>query len=312
MLLFGALIFTSCTVEVRSGGESYYNPPPYYTMVAADNRYIFYNDGEPVAVWTFMDDGTVERSGVVINGPVKVFYEPGVVACVMNFNNNIRSGECTYYYSNGLVSEHGFYSGGIRLGDWDDYYENGRVYRHFSCMSNGSVTIGFQEQSGTRPEFFAGAGYTAMARDNYRMRPAVAQFNATSAAGYGAHASFGAVVGSKAPAQSAGAGGSAAVGFNANNQRQPAQTQAAPANSAVGMQAQGAVKAQNPAALSAASAAGSSVQPQPAQAQAAQQVKGKKGNRQGNNKKKGPNPPAKNFKPNKNPKPKKTPGALPK
>jgi antitoxin component YwqK of YwqJK toxin-antitoxin module len=314
LIMFAALVFTSCTFEVRSGGESYYTPPPFYTLVTADNRYIFYNDGQPVAVWTFMDDGTVERSGAIIDGPVRVYSAPGVLACEMNFSNNMRTGECTYYFSNGQVSERGFYSNGIRIGDWNDYYENGTVYRRFSCRNDGSISIGFESQAGARPEFFGGVGYASLSRDSYRMRPVAAEFNASAAVGYGAHASFGAVVKNNTVSPAAQDQARAqqvngakpennqhAVGFAAQN-RQVTQPNVAAANVNPGqMQAQQAVKSQ------------------PAQTQA-KGKKGNKGNKQnkmnkqpGNNKKSiGINPPVKNINPNKNAKPKKTPGMQPK
>jgi len=326
LIMFFALIFTSCTVEVRSGGESYYTPPPFYTLVTADNRYIFYNDGQPVAVWTFMDDGTVVRSGAVIDGPVRVYSAPGVLACEMNFSNNMRNGECTYYFSNGLVSEHGFYGNGIRIGDWNDYYENGTVYRRFSCRNDGSISIGFESQSGTRPEFFGGVGYASLSRDSYRMRPVAAEFNASAAVGYGAHASFGAVVRNNAAGPAAqgqartqqinGAqpeNNQHAVGFAAQNQQgTPPNTVAAAGVNPGQMQAQQVAKNQP--------AQGAVAAPSTGNAPVQMQAKGKKGNKWnkmnkqgGNNKKnKGMNPPVKNINPNKNPKPKKTPGMQPK
>lgn len=317
LIMFAALVFTSCAVEVRSGGESYYTPPPFYTLVTADNRYIFYNDGQPVAVWTFMDDGTVMRSGAVIDGPVRVYSAPGVLACEMNFSNNMRNGECTYYFSNGLVSERGFYSNGIRIGDWNDYYENGTVYRRFSCRNDGSVSIGFESQAGARPEFFGGVGYASLSRDNYRMRPAVAEFNASAAVGYGAHASFGAVVRNSAavaPAQGQartqqfnGAqpeNNQHAVGFAAQNQ-QATQPNAAAAGVNPGqMQAQQAAKSRPAQGAVVAPAAGNA-----ANAPAQMQAKGKKGNK-GNkiNKQGGNNKKNKGVKPPKNMMQKKNPG----
>jgi hypothetical protein len=153
-------------------------------MIISDNRYIFYSGGEPVAVWYYMADGTVERSGIAINGPVKVFYEPGVVACEMNFVNDVRDGAYVYYYPNGKISERGLYRGGMRTGLWNDYYEDGRPYRSFSVNGNGRISVKF-EAKGKRPEFFKAAGYKSLAVDEHKMKVTHGKFNVNTARGYG-------------------------------------------------------------------------------------------------------------------------------
>jgi hypothetical protein len=153
-------------------------------MIISDNRYIFYSGGEPVAVWYYMADGTVERSGIAINGPVKVFYEPGVVACEMNFVNDVRDGAYVYYYPNGKISERGLYRGGMRTGLWNDYYEDGRPYRSFSVNGNGRISVKF-EAKGKRPVFFKAAGYKSLAVDEHKMNVTHGKFNVNTARGYG-------------------------------------------------------------------------------------------------------------------------------
>ena len=188
VLLLAPLFFVSCTVYLtdRAPGDVYVRPAPpaYYSMIISDNRYIFYSGGEPVAVWYYMADGTVERSGIAINGPVKVFYEPGVVACEMNFVNDVRDGAYVYYYPNGKISERGLYRGGMRTGLWNDYYEDGRPYRSFSVNGNGRISVKF-EAKGKRPEFFKAAGYKSLAVDEHKMKVTHGKFNVNTARGYG-------------------------------------------------------------------------------------------------------------------------------
>jgi hypothetical protein len=154
--LFSLLLFYSCTVyEVRHDRIE----PDYYTLRIYDNRYVYYRGDEAVAVWTFGDDGVCIKEGIMISGPVRVYYQPDVLFAETYYVNGIRDGVCKYYYPTGGVMYSGYYRGGYMSGSWTSYHEGGGVSA--SLVFHGTETqmpANFAPASGTQ----AGTGFNSM------------------------------------------------------------------------------------------------------------------------------------------------------
>jgi hypothetical protein len=126
--------FLSCTVyETR---HVYTPVPDYYTLRVYDNRYVYYNGSEPVAVWTFGDDGVCVKEGIVINGPVRVYSRPGVLFAEANYVDGARDGMCRYYYPDGVVMYSGYYRMGHMSGGWNSYRNNGEISASYQFHGN--------------------------------------------------------------------------------------------------------------------------------------------------------------------------------
>lgn|GEM_PF-1964940 len=133
LTIISFLLFSSCTVyEVRHVRKA----PEYYTLRIYDNRYVYYDGPEAVAVWTFRDDGVCVKEGVVISGPVRVYYQPDVLFAETYYVNSVRDGECRYYYPGGGVMYTGHYRGGYLWGGWASYREDGGISASFEFHGN--------------------------------------------------------------------------------------------------------------------------------------------------------------------------------
>ena len=145
MLLVLALVSvaaaTSCTVYVDNPPASrvYNSPAPdFYTMRVYDNRYVFYTAGDPVATWIFNGNGTVFKEGIIINGPVRVYYDNGNLFSEAYYSNGIRDGVFKQYYPDGTLMLDGFYSTGFRHGLWRSYARGrGGIYGSFEFNAHG-------------------------------------------------------------------------------------------------------------------------------------------------------------------------------
>jgi hypothetical protein len=101
-----------------------------------DNRYVYYDGSEAVAVWTFRDDGVCVKEGIVINGPVRIYSRPGVLFAEVNYVNGARDGICRYYYPDGGVMYSGYYRRGYMSGGWNSYRNNGEISASYKFHGN--------------------------------------------------------------------------------------------------------------------------------------------------------------------------------
>lgn len=215
-IFLALLVITMCLALIPSctfyeTQEAYTPPvtavPDYYTMRVYDNRYVFYSAAEPVAIWTFGADGVCIKEGVVINGPVRVYSQPGVLFAETYYSNGIRDGGCRYYYPSGAVMYSGYYRAGYLSGNWSSYDVNGGVTASYQFHGNETtMPSNFPQPQNSN----ARVGFQAMQKETtYAPSAAVTQaFNRAHAVPTNYTRSFGA----PPPAQPAN--------FNANGMHQ--------------------------------------------------------------------------------------------
>jgi antitoxin component YwqK of YwqJK toxin-antitoxin module len=194
--VLSVVLFASCTVYVDKPDVYTYSQsaPDFYVMRIYDNRYVFYNADEPVATWIFNDDGTVIKEGVVITGPVRVYYDSGVLFTEAYYRGGIREGIYRNYYPDGTLMMTGNYNAGFRNGMWTSYVSGGGVYGSFDFSVRGSqAPQAFNPQMDDR----ARAGVDMMAVEEHSAGRQVIsrQFNRNDAA----PKNFGKTFGAQAP-----------------------------------------------------------------------------------------------------------------
>lgn len=104
-----------------------------------DNRYVFYDNNDVIAVWIFQTNGTLIKRGRVINGLVKIFYGPEIPAAEIMYRNNERDGFCRFYHKNGRPMEFGEYKNGSRYGTWKRFNDSGALDEEF-VFSGSKIT----------------------------------------------------------------------------------------------------------------------------------------------------------------------------
>ena len=81
-----------------------------------------------------LDSGTLfitYRNGKK-NGPSRLEVEPGINEIIMNYEDDLLSGECIQYYSNGSIMNVMNYSEGILNGPFNSYSEKYDFIKIFS------------------------------------------------------------------------------------------------------------------------------------------------------------------------------------
>ena len=206
-LLFGLVLIiicfsgTSCMIY-ETGGPAYTpvnTAPAYYTLRVFDNRYVFYDTyNEPVALWIFRPDGVCVKQGIVISGPVRMYYQPDVLFCETYYNNGFRDGMCRYYYPSGAIMYSGYYSRGYLSGGWNAYAATGGISASFNF--HGTETQ--MPATFAPPPAEARVGFSASMREcSYTGNKVVVQasFNKTKAVPSHFRAGFGVQAGAAVP-----------------------------------------------------------------------------------------------------------------
>jgi antitoxin component YwqK of YwqJK toxin-antitoxin module len=97
-------------------------------MSVEDSGYVFYGvNGTRIAEWVFQPSGDIIKKGRVINGLVKVFYAPDLVAAEIYYKNNFRDGSYIRYFRDGKINTHGNYKHGEKYGSWKSFMPDGSV-----------------------------------------------------------------------------------------------------------------------------------------------------------------------------------------
>lgn len=60
------------------------------------------------------------------DGPLKIFFESGILAAEGVMSSNRRTGAWTHYYDSGKILARGHYSGGMKEGNWEFFFGNGK------------------------------------------------------------------------------------------------------------------------------------------------------------------------------------------
>jgi hypothetical protein len=105
--------------------------PSFYTLRIFDNKYVFYRADEPVAAWTFLNDGSVVKQGITLSGAVRVYYEPEILFAEIYYSGSVRYGECRYYYPEGGIMYTGYCRDGYLSGKWVSYNFRGSITQTF-------------------------------------------------------------------------------------------------------------------------------------------------------------------------------------